>query len=178
MQGCNILDNADKAMKVVSENDSLTIIDATNNYWGTIDSAEIEDMIFHNADISSVPTVDYVPFALDSFDIENSSPTAVGIEDNSILPSGFALEQNYPNPFNPITTIEFTLPNRSQVSLSIFNVLGQRISVLADRQMPAGTYSMEWNGRDSYGRPVSTGVYFYRLQAGDFTDTRKMVLLK
>ena len=94
-------------------------------------------------------------------------------EGNPNLPTSFELAQNYPNPFNPTTKIEFALPQSSRVSLTVFNILGQTVDVLLDRDLPAGYHEVDWNA----GRYAS-GVYFYRLQAGNFVETRKMLLLK
>ncbi|MCB2231706.1 T9SS type A sorting domain-containing protein [bacterium] len=94
------------------------------------------------------------------------------------LPDGYVLKANYPNPFNPVTTIDFSLPERTEVSIDIFNVQGQLVKRLFDGYMPAGDYSVTWNGRDQDGDPVATGVYLYRLTAGDHSQTRKMILLK
>jgi len=89
-----------------------------------------------------------------------------------------ALDQNYPNPFNPTTTIGFTLPEKQHVTLSVYNVAGQRVATLVDRVMTEGRKSVTWDGRTSRGGPVSTGVYFCRLQVGEKTLTKKMILLK
>ncbi|MCM2271960.1 MAG: right-handed parallel beta-helix repeat-containing protein [candidate division Zixibacteria bacterium] len=94
------------------------------------------------------------------------------------LPTAFALGQNYPNPFNPATTITFSLPHRDKVRLSVYNLLGQEISVLADGVYDAGTHNVTWNGRDSGDDQVPTGLYFYRLESTGVTLTRKMMLLK
>ncbi|MBI2427923.1 MAG: T9SS type A sorting domain-containing protein [Ignavibacteriales bacterium] len=88
-------------------------------------------------------------------------------------PSRFELDQNYPNPFNPTTTITFSLPTRSFVSLKIFDALGREVSNLVFEELSAGAYSQQWNAA---GFP--SGVYFYRLQAGDFVETKKLILLK
>ena len=90
----------------------------------------------------------------------------------------FGLDQNYPNPFNPMTTIEFTLAERGHVTLSVYNVAGQRVATLVDRVISAGRKRLTWDGRTTGGDPVSTGVYFYRLQAGEKTLTKKMMLLR
>ncbi|MBP7697472.1 MAG: S8 family serine peptidase [candidate division Zixibacteria bacterium] len=90
-----------------------------------------------------------------------------------LVPAGFELAQNYPNPFNPTTTISFTLPTPGDVTLEVFNVLGQRVAVLASGPYGAGTHHVEWNASG-----VSSGVYLYRLSAGEFTETRKMLLVK
>jgi len=93
-------------------------------------------------------------------------------------PSGFALLANYPNPFNPATTISYQLPTTAQVSLSIYNTTGQRVRDLVRQVQAAGSYSVPWDGRDDAGSTVSAGAYFYRLEAGGFRQTRRMVLLK
>ncbi|RME18843.1 MAG: T9SS C-terminal target domain-containing protein, partial [Candidatus Zixiibacteriota bacterium] len=98
--------------------------------------------------------------------------------DNSPLPNTFALGQNYPNPFNPTTTIEYSIPRRSRVVIDIFNVLGQSVRRLVDEKAEAGTHSVVWDGRTNGGRPVASGVYLYRITAGEFVRTRKMLLLK
>jgi hypothetical protein len=88
------------------------------------------------------------------------------------------LAQNYPNPFNPSTRIKYSLARNSQVSLSIYNVAGQLVKTLVNETRTAGPHAVTWNGRDDRGAPVASGVYFYRLVAGDFTMTRKLTLLK
>jgi 5'-nucleotidase/UDP-sugar diphosphatase len=94
------------------------------------------------------------------------------------LPESYELLQNYPNPFNPTTEIEFALPQTSNVTVTIYNTLGQQVQQLIDEPMPAGHHAIEWNGTDAGGHQVASGVYFYRISAGDFTSTKKMVLMK
>jgi len=106
------------------------------------------------------------------------SPVAVDDGDGSVLPYKFELNQNYPNPFNPGTTIEYSLPRRSHVTIEIHNVLGQKVRTLIDSEESAGSHSITWDGKDSGGGAVSTGVYLYRLRAGGHTQTKKMLLLK
>jgi len=93
-------------------------------------------------------------------------------------PTKFLLTQNYPNPFNPTTTIGYDLPQQSAVKLTIYNVQGQQIASIRDEQKPAGSYQVMWNGMNQVGNQVSTGVYYARLQAGDFNQTIKMVYMK
>jgi hypothetical protein len=88
------------------------------------------------------------------------------------------LAQNVPNPFNPSTTIRYYLPERCRVRVEVYDVSGRMIASLADRDQPTGHYSLEWNGRDNLGKPVSSGIYFCRLQAGKEMRSRKMVLLR
>ena len=93
--------------------------------------------------------------------------------EHNVTPIGFALLQNYPNPFNPTTTISFNLPSKSFVSLRVFDALGREVSTLRATELTAGTYSQEWNAAG-----LASGVYFYRLQAGTFVETRKLLLLR
>ena len=94
------------------------------------------------------------------------------------LPSSFCLYQNTPNPFNPTTRIRFDLPESSQLHLTVFNVLGQEIRTLLDGVRPAGTYSVEWDGRDAWGRDAASGVYLYKLSTEGGIQVRKMFLLR
>jgi len=98
----------------------------------------------------------------------------VDVEDvKTELPTDFNLYQNYPNPFNPSTKIKFVIPKSSFVNLKVYNVLGKEAATLVNEERPAGTYEVEFNGT---GLP--SGVYFYRLRAGDFVQTKKMMLMK
>jgi hypothetical protein len=103
--------------------------------------------------------------------------TAVNENDDLALP-GYRLEQNYPNPFNPSTVIEFDLARRSHVSITIYNLLGQKIAELADRQYPPGSHRVIWDGTTMNGGRAATGIYFYRLRTDNFVETKKMILLK
>jgi hypothetical protein len=94
------------------------------------------------------------------------------------LPEGFELDQNYPNPFNPSTTIDFTIPEPVKVTLEVYNVNGQRVATLVDGWLDSGHHSVEWNAVDDEGSSVATGVYLYRLTAGDVVATKKMTLVK
>jgi len=96
----------------------------------------------------------------------------------SQIPSEFALGQNYPNPFNPITRLDYLLPRRSDVSIRVYNMLGQEIITLLKQEQPYGKYSVSWNGLDKSGKQVASGVYFTELRAGSIRKTRKMLLLK
>jgi len=110
----------------------------------------------------------------------NSSGTVVGVKESSdlALPKGFCLSQNYPNPFNPRTEIEYTLPRSGYVLLSIYNIVGQRVATLVDEEQKAGYHKTFWEGRDSNGQDVSTGIYFYRIQTRGFSDTKKLLLIR
>ena len=120
-------------------------------------------------------------YRISSFDESgNESPFSnvvsnmvVGIADEGTIPVSYTLYQNYPNPFNPVTSINYILPKESNTTLTIYNLLGREVAKLVNRVQPAGVYSVKWNASN-----VSTGVYFYKLQSGDFLQTRKMLLLK
>jgi hypothetical protein len=103
-----------------------------------------------------------------------------GISDQPALdlPKSFALLPNYPNPFNPETYIEYTLPADCQVTLAVYNILGQKVKTLINEHQSAGLKSVRWDGKDDSGNQVSAGVYFYSIKADNFTQTKKMILLK
>lgn len=95
-----------------------------------------------------------------------------------ILPSTYTLDQNYPNPFNPETVISFSLPKSGNVQIKIYDVLGNEVRTLIDEERFAGKHNIYWNSTDNFGKRVSSGVYFYTISADNFTQTKKMVLMK
>ena len=97
----------------------------------------------------------------------------VSITDEGVVPDEYELSQNYPNPFNPVTVIRYSIPKAEEVSLVVYNLIGEEIARLMDERKPAGSYTIKWDASN-----FASGIYFYRLQAGDFVQTRKMVLLK
>ncbi len=105
----------------------------------------------------------------DAADIENFSTN---------IPESFHLSQNYPNPFNPTTAISYQLPKNSDISLTIFNTTGTKIREWKYLQQPPGSYNLVWDGTDEFGKMVSSGNYFYRIKTADFTDAKKMIMLK
>ncbi len=102
------------------------------------------------------------------------------VDDNNVagLPADYQLAQNYPNPFNPSTFIAYTLSRKSDVNISVYDILGRKVTTLVDKPQPAGNYQIEWNGLDINGNKVAAGVYFYLMRTNDFSETRKMILLK
>ena len=94
------------------------------------------------------------------------------------IPTAFALHENYPNPFNPTTTLRFDLPEVSSITLTIYNMLGQRVRTFNMQSTPAGYHTFTWDATNDYGEQVGAGVYLYQLRANQFVKTRKMVLLK
>ena len=102
----------------------------------------------------------------------------VSVEDNEILPVRFSLHQNYPNPFNPSTTISYDLPKSVHVELVIYNVLGKEVRRLVDAKEMAGHHHIAWDGKDGAGATAASGVYVYRIKAGEFETTRKLILVR
>jgi len=167
-------DDADLKLgdNLLGDESELTVYhwaDATTGWQllgGTVDTAE-------NAIYASISeTGVYAAF---------TTNIITGVEDDEHgdnLPYRFELSQNYPNPFNPVTTIEYSVPSRTDVTIEIFNVLGQKVRTLVNETKSAGSYRIEWSSTDESGRSVSTGVYLYRFQAGDVVQSKKMLLLK
>jgi len=104
--------------------------------------------------------------------------STVGVNQDPGIPSKYALYANYPNPFNPTTTIKYDLAARAEVELTIYNILGAKVADLVNGVQEAGTFRATWDGRNQKGEAVASGLYIYRLKAGSFLETRKMVLLK
>ena len=95
-----------------------------------------------------------------------------------LIPDQFALSQNYPNPFNPATVAGYDLPEDSKVVIRVFTMLGKQVKILVDRTEQAGKYSVSWNGADSRGLLVPSGIYFMQMQAGNFSFVRKMTFIR
>ncbi len=104
--------------------------------------------------------------------------SALSVDDSDVLPEVFALRQNYPNPFNPVTTLSYNLPEQSTVNIIIYDMLGRMITQIVSAKQEPGYRSVQWDATDMYGKSVSAGIYLYQIQAGEFVQTRKMVLLK
>jgi hypothetical protein len=115
---------------------------------------------------------------LEDFLIVNPAADFMPVDIKGRLPESFRLAQNYPNPFNAETRIRFDLPTASHVELSVYDLLGRRINVLLDNFLPAGSHQVNWDGRSGDGQVLATGVYFYRLRAEGFDETKKMLLMK
>ena len=111
-------------------------------------------------------------------ELDRTQPTVTDVDDGNV-PLTFSLSQNYPNPFNPTTNINFSLPERLPVDLRVYDLLGREVVVLLNGEdRNPGRHTVRWDGRNSFGQSVSTGVYFYRIVAGGYVQSKKMVLLK
>jgi hypothetical protein len=101
------------------------------------------------------------------------SKTLVGVNDKITVPEKYSLSQNYPNPFNPSTTINFSLPERTKVVLSVYNELGEKVAILFNGEREAGTHNVAWNASK-----FASGVYFYELKSEKFSSVKKLILMK
>jgi hypothetical protein len=142
--------------------------DAADSSWNQV--ATTVDTL---ANTATAATSTFSTWALAS-----ATPTGIPDTDRIPTPRAFALQQNFPNPFNPETTIRYTVPQAGPVRLVIYNIQGQEVSTLVNGVQSAGTYQVVWNGRNAQDRPVSSGVYLYRLTAGDAHETKRMTLVK
>jgi hypothetical protein len=115
---------------------------------------------------------------LDTAEVRITVEESMLVREGGAVPSSFALFQNHPNPFNPVTQIRVDLPKSCEVSLVIYDVLGREIVQLMTGEQAAGQYRVRWDGRDRYGRKVTSGVYFYRIEVGEFVAVRKMLLVR
>lgn len=156
---------------------SVLVYNITNNTW-SIDALELSSRRHwmataeYRGGLYVVGGIDSVAQAVDI--VEEIVPQGTsGTDDEIIPPEAFTLLQNYPNPFNPSTSISYTIPVYSKVTLKIFDLLGKEIEMLIDEEKAAGRYEVTWNAAD-----LPSGVYFYRLQAGSFAETKKMILMK
>lgn len=125
-----------------------------------------ENMQFETTDLFASDIVD---FAYISYAKDNGAPE---------VPVVTSLEQNYPNPFNPETTITFNIAEYQKAKLKIYNLKGQLVKTLVDSEIPKGKHKVIWNGTDRNEKVVGSGVYFYRLETGDYTKSCKMILMK
>jgi hypothetical protein len=156
-------------------------------------STVIWDMDYASADAYAAETADYHPnwwgtqwvdptfekyFMYRNVVLSDLETVGVSQNDRGAIVKNYRLEQNYPNPFNPETTIKYYLPETSQVSIDVFNILGQKIANLVNAKRTAGMHSIQWNGTDDAGHFVGNGIYFYRISTPEFSMTRKMSLVK
>ncbi|RPI18415.1 MAG: T9SS C-terminal target domain-containing protein [Ignavibacteriae bacterium] len=135
---------------------------AENNFWGTGNPSLIEQHIFHKPDNPALGFVDYIPIYL---------PVSTG--NNNIKITGYSLSDAYPNPFNPSTVIRFTIPSKQYVKLEVFNILGELVSVILDKEVNGGENSVTFNAGN-----LPSGIYFYKLTAGEYEEAKRMILLK
>ena len=157
------MDNAEHpALLFVDTISSLGSIDYRHEEW-KVDVTDGQDTIQNNEIRTLIIEGQYVALSLD---------------DGSTAPKNFMLHENYPNPFNPTTQIRFDIPRISNVTLTIYNMLGQKVRTFTMHSVPAGYHALTWNATNDFGVPVSAGLYLYQLQTEGFVQTKKMILLK
>jgi len=115
------------------------------------------------------------PYSIGALNIDY---TAMGVGDEAFIPDVFALYQNYPNPFNPVTSIVYDIPEASDVTIEIYNIMGQRVRTLVNKHQEPKRYTVQWNGTNDRGAALSSGMYIYRIQAKDFSAVKKLILMK
>ena len=158
-----------EAVEAVETEETVEAVEAVETEE-TVEAVEI----IEPADIQNM----FDSFNTETEETEEAVETAVETSDQASVPQTFSLAQNAPNPFNGETVIRFALPQPSQVELAIYNLLGQPVAILVQGPSAAGTFSVRWNGRDQAGRAVTSGVYLYQLRAGEYTEVRKLLLLR
>ena len=173
--GTNLLDSEVLLLKINSDGDSLW----TKTFGGVeSDKGYSVKQTSDNGYIIAGTTASFGNGFLDLYlirtipDIENATAS---IQE---LPSSFYLHNNYPNPFNPITTLRYDLPEDALVNITIYDMMGRVVKTMVNSQQNAGFKSVRWNATNDAGSPVSAGLYLYMIQAGEFRQTKKMVLLK
>jgi hypothetical protein len=187
-QGSLLASDAPVAFKAIEKGDQLTIattqLGRTNGANGV---GSIAELIFRvraegstQIDIEPLTVVDPLLNTIDTgrattqLTVSSDEPTDFAVE----APSYFGISQNYPNPFNPKTAIQFQVPFTTNVDIAVYNSNGQLVKTLVSGVKEAGYHTVEWNGINNAGQPVDSGVYFYTIVAGDYTSTKRMVLLK
>ncbi len=164
--------------------DPANDIYAQKNWWGTTKSSQIAArIVVIDAPPQGAGSVIYSPWLTSPplgglFTVSGEIGEESAVDEAAAVPGGTYLAQNQPNPFNPNTTIGFGLDRPSEVSLKIFDVTGRLVRELASGEMAEGRHALTWDGTDTAGASVGSGIYFYRLTAGTFSQTRKMILLK
>jgi len=174
-----ILDNADRSSfssiienAVSVDSNMIEFTFPLSDIGGDDGNMDVGGLAFHTDFEGNIRTWDVIPNT--GHGTLTCCTEAVAVDDEAARkPQTFALNQNYPNPFNPETVISFSIPKTEEVSLVVYNLIGEEVARLIDESKHSGNYTVEWNASN-----VASGIYFYRLQAGDFVLTRKMVLLK
>jgi hypothetical protein len=146
--------------------------DSTLVFSGVFNKSNLMHFVFC---LQNNGTIDSTSVIFDNFSIiaDSIQQFPSGLRDSENKITSCILHQNYPNPFNPSTTIEFDLPKTTEVTLKIFNILGEEVTTLVSDRLSVGSYSYEWDASN-----LASGVYLYRLQVGDYVETRKMVLMR
>jgi hypothetical protein len=177
-------------LQVLAGTDTLEILVDTTGTAVIVPYASIAEVmtVYATATGNYQADVTWTVYADDGWDMVQATngPRSIsvdigwylGMNDEAIIPDVFALHQNYPNPFNPVTTIRYDIPEQALVQIDIYNILGQKVAVLAEGIHEPGFHAVRWNGTNMYGNALSSGMYFYHIKAGDFRNVKKLLLVK
>ena len=173
--------NTDGGIRVVATGIGETVLETTGPIvtitFGVESGASGDyDLTFVNPKVAN-PQAEALPLSVVN-GVFTAPCTGVQPIHENVLPTKYALTQNYPNPFNPTTSIDLSVPASGMVEAVIYNVIGQKIRTLVNEELPAGYYTLSWDGLSEQGNPVTSGVYFCRVKAGTFSSSVKMLLLK
>ena len=158
----NLMAGGNSGTVIISGNHSNSLL------WQKINNGEMPP----SGELSS-SDIDLIAAWIDEGALEE-----LNIKNNKALPERFTLHQNYPNPFNPVTNLDYDLPEDAMVNITVFDMMGKVVRTLVNDQQSAGYKTLQWNAMSNSGQPVSSGLYIYTIQAGEFSKTRKMILLK
>jgi len=151
--------------------------------WAGVGNLIDIDPLFCDPDSGNYSLAENSPCVSTGEDGSNMGAFGVGCEailstDKDVIPLQYILHQNYPNPFNPVTTLRYELPENAMINITIYDMLGREVKTLINQTQDAGYRSVIWDATNDYGKPVSAGIYLYQIQAGEYIQTKKMVLLK
>ena len=156
---------------------STTSLEGENTNWLPEGSDVIGNVVVTDIDLRT--SDNYVAVATHGRGVFTGYVNAaVSVEQNNELPVGYSLAQNYPNPFNPSTNITYSIPDRSNVKITVYDAIGREVNTLVNNNLNSGTYKTSWDGKDNFGNKASSGIYIYTIEAKNFVQSRKMVLLK
>ena len=180
--GIYLYSNEDKWSHMTAGVDEESVFNADISSYvgvGPVDIAHGDSISFGIATIaaSSIYELEYVAGEMHTF-WETNFPEELSAQGEAVLPIEFAMHQNYPNPFNPVTSIRYDIPSTSNVRISVYSLLGQKVKTLTNSMHQPGFYSAQWNGTNDMGSAVSSGVYICKINAGNYTSIKKMILMK
>ena len=158
----NLMTGGNSGTVIISGDHSNSLL------WQKINSGQMPP----NSQLSS-PNIDLIAAWIDEGALEE-----LNTKSNKASPERFTLHQNYPNPFNPVTNLDYDLPEDAMVNITVFDMMGKVVRTLVNDQQSAGYKTLQWNATSNSGQPISSGLYIYTIQAGEFSKTRKMILIK
>jgi hypothetical protein len=163
----------------VNDESAFNVNVSTYTGIGPVDIAAGDSISFGIAALaaSSIYELEYVASEIRNF-WETNFSEELGSENEAALPGVFALHQGYPNPFNPVTSIRYDIPEATNVQVSVYSLLGQKVKTLVSGAHQPGFYAVQWNGTNDQGNPVASGMYICRIHGDRFTAVKKLILMK